>query len=261
MNTISDKTDLNDFTALQYAFAAYIRNPQKNACPKGINPQRMDVYSDLFYRNVEDFIANAYPVLRKVLPDNQWHTIIRDYFSSHLAHTPLFPEMPREFLKYLQHERHASTDDPPFMLELAHYEWVELAISTLDVEIEQTTFDPNGDLLTGTPVISPLAWMLSYQFPVHQISPTFQPQIPCKELIHLIVYRNADFVVHFMEVNAVTARLMQLLNNTHKSCEYLLQQIAVELNHPNPEVVIQGGLEIIKKLQAHQIILGTKHLL
>lgn len=261
MNIKNNKTGRNDLTALQYAFAAYIRDPQKNSCPKDIDPRRMDVYSNLFYRNIEDFIANTYPVLRQILPDNHWHAMIRDYFSNHLAHTPLFPEMPREFLKYLQYEHHPSSDDPPFILELAHYEWVELAISTLDVEIEQTIFDPNGDLLTGTPVISPLAWMLSYHFPVHQISPTFQPQTPCKDPIHLIVYRDEDFAVHFMEVNAVTARLMQLLNNTHESCQYLLQQIATELNHPTPEIVIQGGLEIIKNLQAHQIILGTKHLL
>jgi hypothetical protein len=44
------------------------------------------------------------------------------------------------------------------MLQLAHYEWVELAldVSTLDFpEVRQ-----EGDLLESRPVISPLAWVM-----------------------------------------------------------------------------------------------------
>ena len=120
------------FVRQQYAFAAHIRNPEKNPGPEGIEERRMKIYRELFYNNVEGFIANTYPVLRQITPDDCWHAMIRDYFAHHVAHTPLFPEMPREFLKYLEHERKPQPDDPPFMLELAHYEWVELALSLLD---------------------------------------------------------------------------------------------------------------------------------
>lgn len=259
MTTTNSKNNCSDFTALQYTFAAHIRNPEENPCPKGIEPHRMKIYSDLFYNNVEDFIANAYPVLRQILSDNHWHTMIRDYFANHLAHTPLFPEMPREFLKYLQNERQFHPDDPPFLQELAHYEWVELAISTLDEEIDPIIFDSESDLLAGIPIISPLAWMLSYQFPVHQISPTFQPQNPNTPPIHLIVYRDNDCDVRFMEINAVTARLMALLtNNTGHTGKQLLQQIITELNHPDSNEAMQGGIEILDNLKKHQIILGIQ---
>lgn len=258
MASTNDKNNCCNFIALQYAFAAHIRDPEKNPRPQDVEPRRMKIYNDLFYNNVEDFIANTYPVLRQILSNNHWHALIRDYFANHRAHTPLFPEMPREFLKYLQYERQAHPDDPPFLQELAHYEWIELAISMLDVEIDPTIFDPEKDLLTDIPTVSPLACTLSYQFPVHLISPTFKPQKPNENPIHLIVYRNDDYNVRFMEINTVTARLMELLtNNTNQTGKQLLQQIITELNHPNSDEAMQGGIEILNNLKEHQIILGT----
>ena len=246
------------FVRQQYAFAAHIRNPEKNPGPEGIEERRMKIYRELFYNNIEGFIANTYPVLRRILPDDRWHAMMRDYFAQHISHTPLFPEMPREFLKYLEHERIPQPDDPPFLLELAHYEWVELALSLLDEKIDATEIDAQGDLLDGIPVISPLAWALSYRFPVHKIGPDFQPSEAGGMQTHLIVYRDADFDVRFIEINPVTARLLQLFSGEDAvSGRAALQQIAAELNHPQPGIVIQGGMEILNDLRRRQVILGT----
>ncbi len=246
------------FVRQQYAFAAHIRNPEKNPGPEGIEERRMKIYRELFYNNVEGFIANTYPVLRRILPDDRWHAMMRDYFAQHISHTPLFPEMPREFLKYLEHERIPQPDDPPFLLELAHYEWVELALSLLDEKIDATEIDVQGDLLDGIPVISPLAWALSYRFPVHKIGPDFQPSEAGGMQTHLIVYRDADFDVRFIEINPVTARLLQLFSGEDAvSGRAALQQVAAELNHPQPGIVIQGGMELLNDLRRRQVILGT----
>ena len=246
------------FVRQQYAFAAHIRNPEKNPGPEGIEERRMKIYRELFYNNVEGFIANTYPVLRRILPDDRWHAMMRDYFAQHISHTPLFPEMPREFLKYLEHEREPQPDDPPFLLELAHYEWVELALSLLDEKIDATEIDAQGDLLDGIPVISPLAWALSYRFPVHKIGPDFQPSEAGGMQTHLIVYRDADFDVRFIEINPVTARLLQLFSGEDAvSGRAALQQVAAELNHPQPGIVIQGGMELLNDLRRRQVILGT----
>jgi hypothetical protein len=242
----------------QYAFAAHIRNPERNSRPEGIEERRMKIYRELFYNNVEGFIASTYPVLRKIMPDDRWHAMIRGYFAHHVSHTPLFPEMPREFLKYLEHECKPQPDDPPFLLELAHYEWVELALSLLDEKIGATEVDAQGDLLDGIPAISPLAWTLSYRFPVHKIGPDFQPSEAGEMQTHLIVYRDADFDVRFIEINPVTARLLQLFSGDDAvSGRVALQQVAAELNHPQPGIVIQGGMEILNDLRRRQVILGT----
>ncbi len=256
---ISSTPDRPDFVQLQYILAAHIRNPDINPPPQNIEERRMKIYCELFYNNVEDFIANTYPVLRSVTPDERWHIMIRDYFSRHRSSTPLFPEMPREFLKYLECERVFDPEDPPFMLELAHYEWVELALSILDEKNDRVRFNAYGDVLAGVPVVSPLVWVLSYCFPVHQISPEFQPQAPGERLTHLVVYRDKEDEMHFIESNPVTTRLLQLMiDNEHMNGQVLLQQIATELNLPQPDIVINGGLEIMKDFVSRGILLGVR---
>lgn len=256
--TTYNTADRPNFVQLQYAFTAHIRNPEKNPCPEAIEKRRMKIYCELLYNNVEDFIASTYPVLHQIIPDDHWHNMIRDYFANHLSHTPLFTEIPREFLKFLEHERQPHTNDPPFLLELAHYEWVELALSIADDKIDELLINIHGDLLAGMPVISPLAWILDYHFPVHKIGPTFQSTDTNGSHTHLVVYRDSKFDIHFIEINSVTAQLLHNITaNPDKTGRVILQQIASELKHPNPDIVIQGGLEILNDLQKREVILGT----
>ena len=256
MTILRDKAD---FKQTQYAFAAHIRDPQQHPCPQDVEDRRMNIYRELFYNNVESFISSSFPVLRKILDDVQWHTLIRDYFARHKASTPLFPEMPREFLHYLQNEHEPQDNDPPFLLELAHYEWVELALTLADEENDLKQLSSNGDLLAQHPVLSSLAWPLQYRYPVHQIGPDYQPEQPADSPTFIIVYRNQNDEIGFLEVNPVTARLLQLLTeNPTRSGRSVLEQIAKEINHVDPEVVVQGGLTILQDLQARDIILGTQ---
>lgn len=246
------------FKTIQYAFAQHLRNPAKYPRPKDIEARRMNIYNELFYNNVEDFMANAYPVLREITSDEKWHRIIRDYFEHHHASTPLFQEMPREFLKYLEHERQTEQDDYPFMLELAHYEWVELALSVTDQEIDLTAVNTEGDLLEGIPVLSPNAWPLNYHFPVHEISNEFLPETPNEQPTYLVVYRDRHDDVHFLDINVVTAQMLKMISeNNQLSGKQILQHIAEQLNHPNPDVVIQGGLQILHDLKTRDVILGV----
>ena len=91
---------------------------------------------------------------------------------------------------------------------------------------------------------SPLAWSLSYPFPVHLISPGFQPAEPSDLPIFLLVYRNLDDEVLFLELNPMSAMLIDLLNDG-KTGQQAAQQISYELQHPKPDVVIEGARELI----------------
>jgi len=114
---------------LQTNFAGHIRDPDSVPAPDGIEDRRMAIYRDLFFNNIVTFLSSNFPVLKTLYSDDDWRSLCREFFTSYRCHTPLFPEIPREFLKYLQDHRQDHQDDPPFMLELAHYEWVELALS------------------------------------------------------------------------------------------------------------------------------------
>ena len=244
---------------LQAQFAAHIRSPNSVPAPTDVEDRRMEIYRNLFFNNVRSLLSWNFPVLRKLYSDDDWAQLIREFYIEHRARTPLFPELPREFLQYLQEQREGREQDPPFMLELAHYEWVEVALSMDEQELDDVEADPEGDLLAGIPVLSPLAWSLSYNYPVHRISPSFRPEEPPEEATHLLVYRNRRDEVKFMHLNAVSALLMQLLKEDKPRTGHdLLNDIAGAMNHPNPAVVFEGGKKLLEDLLQKEVILGTR---
>ena len=246
------------FIQQQYAFAAHIRAPDRNPAPAGIEDRRMAIYRELFYNNVRNFLSNSFPVLHKLLAEADWQSLVRDFYARHQSHSPLFLEIPREFLNYLEQDRVEQPGDAPFLRELAHYEWVELALSVAEHEPPHDV-DPDGDLLQQLPLVSALAWPLCYRYPVHRISPEFQPGQPGDQPTYLLVYRDDDDEVGFLELNPVSARLFSLLQEgAIGSGREALELIAAELRHPDPGAVIQGGLAILQEWHKRGIVPGTR---
>lgn len=250
-----------NFAEIQRGFAGHIRDPEGTAAPADIEARRMAIYRSLFFNNVSSLLSQGFPVLYRCLGPARWDALIRQFLVEHRAATPLFPQLGQELVAFLGSARETQPDEPPFMLELAHYEWVEAALLFSDDEAGPELADPNGDLLAGLPLVSPLAWTLSYRFPVHQIGPDFQPQQPDPEPTHLVVYRNRCDEVEFLKINLVTQRLLQLLKEqAQPSGLECLTVIAAELRHPQPEQVIQFGAGLMADLRQRHILLGTRRL-
>ncbi|MDD9893223.1 MAG: putative DNA-binding domain-containing protein [Gammaproteobacteria bacterium] len=251
---------LPKFKEAQYGFAAHLRDPANQPAPEGIEDRRMKIYRDLFFNNVSGLMAQTFPVLNQLLSEEKWLRTIRDFYAHYQCHTPLFTELPKEFLDWLSNHREAEADDPAYLLELAHYEWVELALSLApDVELAEEVHR-YGDLMNTIPVMSPLAWSLSYHFPVHQISPSFQPEAPGEQPTCLVVYRNREDEIGFIETNPVTVQLLALLANNleeRKTGDALLSQLAEQLPQFPEEAVRQGGLQTLEQLRQKDIVLGT----
>lgn len=245
-------TGVVDFRTVQRAFADHLRNPATAPAPAGIEDRRLAIYRDLVYRNVESFLANGFPVLKSLTPEADWHGMVRDFLRQHRSDSPYFADIGREFLHFLQTER-AEPGDPPFLVELAHYEWVELA---LDIARESVPANgPKGpNLLTDHLMLSPLAWPLGYRFPVHLIGRNYQPREAPAETTFLVVYRNRQDKVCFMESNAVTHRLLALLDGSGQRVDQALSTIARELHHARPEALHDAGFEIVARLRDLDIL-------
>ena len=244
---------------LQRDFAAHIRDPDWHPAPVDVEDRRMAIYRRLFFNNVSSLLSSNFPVLRSLYDESRWAKLVREFYAEHRCQTPLFPELAREFLRYLQDVRGTRQDDPPFLLELAHYEWVELALSLDEREPGDVPADPAGDLLQGRPVLSPLAWTLSYRFPVHQIRPDFQPQQPPAETTHLLVYRDRDDNVKFLRLNEATQKLLQLMQSEPElSGAELLHRVARSIAHPAPQRVLEAGAGVLADLRARDALLGTR---
>ena len=124
-------------------------------------------------------------------------------------------------------------------------------------ELDQLEVDPEGDMLDGLPLVSPLAWSLQYHYPVHRIGRSNQPGLAPEQGTYLVVYRNRQHSVGFMEANAITARLLEVLRSgTVDSGRAALLLLAEEMQHPDPPRIIESGLDILQQLRSLDIILG-----
>ncbi|MEN0035892.1 MAG: putative DNA-binding domain-containing protein [Cellvibrio sp.] len=243
---------MKSFQETQLAFAKHLRAPDLYPAPVAIDERRVGIYRELIYNNIENFIANVFPVIRSLVTDDYWHSLVREFIHRHSCQTPYFLEISEEFLQFLMSERGLRENDPVFLLELAHYEWIELA---LDVNIEniphKSAYPEN--LLLSKPRVSPLVVCLTYQYPVHKISPTYQPVAP--EPTRLLVYRNRVDKVCFMAANAITLRLLYLLQTNLDEClEVHLSTIASELQLLEPGILFDDSERLIAELFALDII-------
>lgn len=237
-----------DFRTLQAQLAAHLRDPAAHAGPPGIEPRRLAIYRELLYANVEAAVSTAFPVIRRITPDAAWHARVRDFYARHRCTAPQYNRIAGEFVQFLESGRGAHADDAPFLAELAHYEWVELALGIADVEAPPAHAS-DGEILDAPVVVSPLAWTLSYTWPVHRIGPAYQPVSPPDTPTWLVVYRDAQDDVRFMEINAVTARFLQLAAECAGATgRLLLGRIAGELAQPEG-VVIEAGRAMLVALR------------
>ncbi len=244
----------------QIAFAAHLRDPAHAPAPEGIEDRRMGVYRELFFNNVEGLLAGNFPVIRELLGVERWKQLARDFYREHQSHTPLFPEIGREFLRYLQTRAERGQGDPPFLPELAHYEWVELALALDENDLANIHAVPDGNLLDGIPVPSPLAWPLAYVWPVQQLRADFQPASPPEHPTFLLVLRDRNDAVRFKAIDALGFLLMQALHGSEsqRSGRELLRQLAQANSAENIEAFIANGAKALDYFRQCDAVLGTR---
>jgi len=248
--------------APQDAFAAHIRDPAANPAPAGVDPRRMQVYRDLFFNNISRLLAANFPVIRRLRGD-AWPGMVRAFYRGHACRTPLFPEIPREFLRWIE----GLPDQEPWLAELAHYEWMELALQTSEARVDDVAHDrldaPGTDagaaLLAGRPLLSPLAWPLAYAWPVHRIAPDFQPAGPGQAPTLLLLHRDAGGRVRFHLPSPLAWRLLQRLDEAPGlTGRGQLEALASEAGVAADAGFLAEGRAMLQRWHAEGIVPGVR---
>ena len=181
---------------LQRDFAAHLRSPDTVPMLSGLEDRRVQIYRDLIFNNVANFLAGQFPVLCKILSEDGWRRLIRDFLFVYKAKTPYYTKLSAEFVAYLE-QREGSQEhknDLPFLAQLGRYEWIETelflaadqqykdALSFLyadeaSLQQSQTSLSNNLELqeivLASNPQRSPLAVSMHFDFEVHKIRTDF----------------------------------------------------------------------------------------
>jgi uncharacterized protein len=242
------------FQKYQLEFTAHIRDPKANKKPAKVNDARMAVYREIVFNNILGAVSTCFPVCKSILGARAWKQLVRDFFANYQATTPLFREIPQQFLEFLKSVENLPVYDLPiFFGPLAHYEWVELAVASQPTETIKLS--KKMDLLNEKPLLAPAHMLLEYDFAVHKISKKCLPKTA--ESTHLLVFRNAVNQVKFIELNTMTFELLRLIDKNHLSGEQALVRLAAHIKHPNQDAVIQFGVGILADLAKQGAIIGS----
>ncbi|HEV2614013.1 MAG TPA: putative DNA-binding domain-containing protein [Gammaproteobacteria bacterium] len=176
-----------------------------------------------------EILGNVFPLLHQQLEPAVWEKLVRDFFHTHPIKTPFSHEIPDDFVEYLY--THAEKN----WFELAHYDWVELALGIDMADLSHIKSEGN------IPLVSPLAYLLHYE--------TLNNS-------YYIAFRNRTHEVFYHPINLFSAKFFELLkNNTTLTGEAVLEKLALETQHPNPELMKKDGLALLQEWREKDILL------
>lgn len=246
-----------DFQDYQAAFTAHIRQPAEYTKPAGVNSKRMRVYREIVFNNFLASVSACFPVLLGIVGKRRFSQLVRQCFFLQPFKSPLFQDIPRSFVDFLQSLAFSELGLPDYTAQLAHYEWIELVLSR---QIDENAFidsniavDTANTLLHLTVTLPAVHQLLRYDFPVHQLSQKSKHLAP--EATFLLVYRTSDFQIRFIQLNAVTYQLLLQLKTAHCLLLSHLQTLASQLSEHPETVIIQYGLATIHQLYNQQAII------
>jgi uncharacterized protein len=256
-----------DFLTYQRQFTDYLRYPLQNeAMPPDLPPQ-IGIYARLLFNKIEGSLNACFPIFRQLLDQADWHSLIRSFIKDHSCKSPLYREIPDEFIAYLINEQ-PTLSIPDFMKNLAHFEWMELVLEATESDPVKARFSRNDNLMTEIPVVNPVLYQLRYAYPVHKIKPSNTSWRDWKnwrnrlhrikeEPVCLVGLRDKHYTVHFIEVSPATARLIELLQDAILTGEQASLQLAIEMHVADRDPFMNYCRNILDNLKQEQIIVGT----
>lgn len=239
----------------QQALTRYLRDPEQQTPPADMHAARVEVYRELVFNNVSQLLSGTFPVLIRIIGEPRWHLLVRGFMRDWRAQTPKFAEIAGEFVDYLAAQPQVLQQGqwPVFLLELAHYEWVEMVLQQSNAPTLPLT-DPS--LLPHRPLqVSALAWPLAYVWPVHELDPNNQPDTPPTQPTLLLVRRTEDFSVKFSLLSPLALRLLQRIGEfaALTGLEHL-QGLAEEAGQAASAAFIANGVALLRQLHEDRVV-------
>ena len=95
---------------------------------------------------------------------------------------------------------------------------------------------------------------------MHRSSPDFLPDAPAEQPVYLSIYRGSDDKVRFLELNAVTAALLEAIadNVENMNGEELLRALAKTINYPDVDALLQHGAAAMQQMLQLEILIGAR---
>lgn len=243
---------MSELAKIQMAFASDLRSGGEKAFS---DAPGMSIYRELFFNNICGFIDGAFPVCAEIVGGEHWTRLSREFFQTHQCETPLFLKISEEFLDFLA-KRPELYLNHPYLYELAHYEWLELAVDVMECSETNTNYDEKADVIDGIPVINPALMTACYQYPVHRLSA--ESTDIDKEFSGFIVFRDLGDTVRFVACNPMTLAILECLQSDSSiTGRDAILMVLSKMGMADSAVALDGGVAILNSWHAQGILLGA----
>lgn len=242
-----------NFQDVQLAFCQAVRKPQNDLSTvvQGVAVDRMQVYQELLYNNVSNFIETVFPVARSLIDTEKWQALKRDFFANAHCESPFYLDISKQFLDYLQTNNVSELQHYPWLLELLHVEWMELHVELADFDWPETSVLLQAsqlDQLATDQQISfsvPL-WVLGYQWTVYEwrIGHKVDGELPAPSF--LLVWRDCDDDRCQQVISPLYAFLIDVMQQQEcfsiSQLSQLLKSPIADLNYSDAEQIVSNVL-------------------
>lgn len=229
-----------DFQQTQAEFTHWLRHPEASPQPNDVLPERMNTYRELLFNNVIGFIETAFPVAKALLPEALWQQLTKHFFAEYRCTSPFFYDISLHFREFAADLNWPELTDFPWLTELLHYEWMEMAADIADVANPST--EPGHVLADDhfwqqrdVPIrLAMPTWPLAYQWPVASWTVATNVSDLQAQSQAVVLWRDAGDHVRSFTVEPLAAWLIeriQLDRQTLNSLAADLISASPDLNH------------------------------
>ncbi len=241
----------------QEDLALYLRDPENKAMPQHLDERRAGVYRDLVFNNIESQLASAFPVIHSLYDSESWQVLVREFLRDFRAQTPYFTQLSKEFVSFLatRTEEETNTEkQPAFLLELAHYERVEIDLFMRNESYERKELDDHALVNEALGLVSTVQ-LLAYAYPVHRIAPDYQPQQAPESPTMLLLFQDEEGEVRFFELQTLAYELVSALAEGKPATGFaLLRALAERFQLPFTPAFQQQGLQLLAQLNRLKVL-------
>ncbi len=219
-----------------------------------VRPDRVNHYRRLVYNIVDDSLESAFPLTRNLLTDEQWDTLVQNFFATHKCQSAQIWEMPKEFYNYFK-ETESSVKNLYSQLEdLLLFEWMEIEVFMMeDIEFPQVVKE--GNILSDTLSVNPEFKIFRVSYPVHlKIAKDITQDDKGK--YYILLFREKETgKVQFIDLSAVYVLIIENIAKGLKLKD-ILTEIATHLKLDSMEVLFDNVEPFIEMLKKKGFILG-----
>jgi uncharacterized protein len=236
--------------SLEQTFAEALLAP---TLPEHLAGTRQAVYRTLVRSNMDDVIESFLPRTEARLGRRFWEEV-QLFYQNQGPQTHYLRDIPSEFVAWLLKRWPHDPSIPSYICDLARHEVVAMEVGSAPAEAEKDV----GPLdLSAPAVFADALRLIRYEYVIHELPEELEDRSePEKRSIHLLIYRDSEHDLHYLELSLTAAAILQRMLEPSTTVQEAIVQGAQATNIPVNDDLLMGTGKLLADLAEREVLLG-----